>query len=59
MELFINYLLYAVAIIGVSVPVFGLGLAPGIVINLLLSGFGGNLAEQLEREGIIKPPTAK
>ncbi|MEM7183410.1 MAG: hypothetical protein AAF518_21040 [Spirochaetota bacterium] len=54
MELVINYLIYAVAIVGVGVPVFGLGLAPGLVVNLLLSGFGGNIVEQLEREGIIK-----
>ncbi|MCB1160575.1 MAG: hypothetical protein H7A25_01540 [Leptospiraceae bacterium] len=54
MELFWNYALYIVAIIGVGVPIFGLGVAPGLIVNLLLTAFGANFAEQLEREGIIK-----
>lgn len=54
MELVINYLLYIVSIIGVSVPIVGLVLAPGFAVNLVLMAFGGNITEQLEREGIIK-----
>jgi hypothetical protein len=54
MELVVNYLLWIVAAVGVSVPLCGLGAAPGIVVHLVTTAFGANLVEQLENEGFIK-----
>lgn len=54
MEDFVNVALYFVACVCVLVPVFGLGLAPGIVINLELSAILSNLYSQIAEKGLIR-----
>lgn len=53
MESFINLALYFIALIGVFVPVFGFGLAPGGIINVALTAFAANTAAQIKDEKLI------
>ena len=54
MELFVNYFLYLVACVCVLVPVFGLGLAPGIIINLEVVAILSNTYSQIAEKGLLK-----
>ncbi len=54
MEEFVNYALYFIACVCVLVPVFGLGLAPGIIVNLELAAIAGSFYSQIVEKGLIK-----
>lgn len=54
MEEFVNYALYFIACVCVLVPLFGLGLAPGIIVNLELAAILGSLYAQIVEKGLIK-----
>ena len=54
MEEFVNYALYFIAIVCVLVPVFGLGLAPGIIVHLEVAAILGSLYSQIVEKGLIK-----
>jgi hypothetical protein len=54
MEEFVNYALYFIACICVLVPVFGLGLAPGIVVNLELAAILSSFYAQIVEKSLIK-----
>lgn len=54
MEEFVNYALYFIACVCVLVPVFGLGLAPGIIVNLELAAILGSMYSQIVEKGLIK-----
>ncbi|MBK9501727.1 MAG: cytochrome C oxidase subunit IV family protein [Leptospiraceae bacterium] len=54
MEEFVNYALYFIACVCVLVPLFGLGLAPGIIVNLELAAILGSLYSQIVEKGLIK-----
>ncbi|HMV45956.1 MAG TPA: cytochrome C oxidase subunit IV family protein [Leptospiraceae bacterium] len=54
MEEFVNYGLYFIACVCVLVPLFGLGLAPGIIVNLEVAAILGTLYAQIVEKGLIK-----
>ncbi len=54
MEEFVNYALYFIACVCVLVPVFGLGLAPGIIVHLELGAILGTFYAQIVEKGLIK-----
>ena len=54
MEEFVNYALYFIACVCVLVPVFGLGLAPGIIVNLEIGAILGTFYSQIVEKGLIK-----
>lgn len=53
MDDFIHYGLYILTLVCFIVPLFGLGFAPGIVVNLLVGAFQGNIFAQLEDGKVI------
>lgn len=54
MEEFVNYALYFIACVCVLVPVFGLGLAPGIIVHLEVGAILGTFYSQIVEKGLIK-----
>lgn len=54
MEEFVNYALYFIACVCVLVPLFGLGLAPGIIVHLEVGAILGTLYAQIVEKGLIK-----
>jgi cytochrome c oxidase subunit 4 len=54
MEDFINILLWGIAFICFAIPAFGLGLAPGIIVNLEVAGIAGTLYAQIVEKGLLK-----
>jgi cytochrome c oxidase subunit 4 len=54
MEEFVNYALYFIACVCVCVPLFGLGLAPGIIVNLEIAAILGSFYSQIVEKGLIK-----
>ncbi len=54
MEEFVNFALYFIALVCVLVPVFGLGLAPGIIVHLEIGAILGTFYSQIVEKGLIK-----
>lgn len=54
MEEFVNFALWGFAFVGLAIPACGLGLAPGIVVNLEVVAIAGTLYGQIVDKGILK-----
>ncbi len=54
MEEFVNFALWGVAFVGLGIPAFGLGAAPGLIVNLEVVGIAGTLYAQIVDKGLLK-----